>query len=141
MAGLLADGDRVRVRVTGSSMVPAICAGDVVEIAPARPGLVLPGDVVLYMNAEGQAVLHRLLLVRPAAGGFRLVAKGDALGGVDEPFPPNALRGRVIRITRGPGRVPYRDTHAQRVKNAVLAGTQLAGVALRAVKNRLRNRG
>jgi len=50
----------------------------------------VPGDVVL-VDAGGRLVCHRLVYI--AAG--RALTRGDAMSECDEPFPSDAIIGRV----------------------------------------------
>jgi signal peptidase I len=96
----LGRGQRVRLTVTGSSMLPFLRDNDLVELEPApAPRL---GDLVLVQtNPPGTAdryVLHRLVrLVRslPAEAGAALLIRGDAQRQSEGPFPADALLGRV----------------------------------------------
>lgn len=87
-------GQRVRMTVTGSSMLPFLRDGDVVELEPApAPRL---GDLVLVQTippgAAERYVLHRI--VRMDRGGvFRI--RGDAQSRWEGPFTPDSVLGRV----------------------------------------------
>lgn len=87
-------GQRVRMTVSGASMLPIIHSNDVVELEPA-PALRL-GDVALVQtNPPGQIeryVIHRL--VRLERDGTVLV-RGDAQRESEGPFAANAVLGRV----------------------------------------------
>ncbi len=84
---------RVRLRVHGESMLPALWPGDVVEIASCSLEDVRPGEIVLARR-EDRLFLHRF--VAPCTpNGFRL--RGDSMPGSDPQFPPDALLGRLVR--------------------------------------------
>ena len=51
---------RLRFRAMGSSMLPAIAAGDILTFRSATPGDLVPGQVVLIQD-NGRLVAHRLL--------------------------------------------------------------------------------
>jgi hypothetical protein len=85
----------LRVRVHGESMLPTLWPGTVVEIASCSLEDVHPGEIVLARR-EGRLFLHRL--VAPCTtNGFLL--RGDSMPGSDPQFPPEALLGRLVRIT------------------------------------------
>lgn len=98
-SGLVADtlrlGGRVRLRVHGESMLPALWPGDVVEIANCLPGEVQSGEIVLALR-DGRIFLHRL--VGPCTqSGFKL--RGDSMPGPDPWFNPESLLGRLVNST------------------------------------------
>jgi signal peptidase len=87
-------GQRVRMTVTGSSMLPFLRDCNVVELEPApAPRL---GDMVLALAATPGAaeryVLHRI--VRVEAGGAFFI-RGDAQRHCEGPFTSDAVLGRV----------------------------------------------
>ena len=84
---LLAKGYGVRFRASGGSMRPAICDGDVITVAPAGEGRVLPGNVIVYRD-RGRLFAHRIVSVQSNAehGGYRqLLLRGDAATTCDAP--------------------------------------------------------
>jgi signal peptidase I len=88
---------RVRLRVHGESMLPALWPGDVVEIASCSPEDVRPGEIVLALR-DGRLFLHRFVgrfndPCKPS--GFLL--RGDSMPGPDPRFPPGAMLGRLVR--------------------------------------------
>jgi len=84
---------RVRLRLHGESMLPALWPRDVVEIASCSLEDLRPGEIVLARR-EGRLFLHRL--VAPCTpNGFLL--RGDSMPGPDPLFPPEALLGRLVR--------------------------------------------
>ena len=92
-------GQRVRMTVTGSSMLPFLRDNDVVELEPApAPRL---GDMVLVQTAPpGPAeryVLHRIVRIN---GGTAFFIRGDAQPYCEGPFTPDAVLGRVATVRR-----------------------------------------
>jgi hypothetical protein len=83
---------RVRLRVYGESMLPALWPGDVVEIASCSLEDVRPGEIVLARR-DGRLFLHRLVAAC-TANGFLL--RGDSMPGSDPVFPAEALLGRLV---------------------------------------------
>jgi signal peptidase I len=86
-------GQRVRMTVTGSSMLPFLRDNDVVELEPASvPRL---GDMVLVQTAAPGAaeryVLHRVARMDGAA----FFIRGDAQPHCEGPFTSDAVLGRV----------------------------------------------
>jgi len=82
------------VRVTGSSMNPALFVGDLVFVD--RDGEVRPGDIALYRTQGHGPVLHRVLRVG-RQGSVR--TKGDANPVPDrDPVPAAAIVGPVRAV-------------------------------------------
>ena len=85
----------LRLRVTGSGMVPAIWPGDILSIQPCGIADVGLGDIVLFTR-HGRLFAHRVV---SHAGTF-LVTKGDGMRETDPPVKPGELVGRVSEIVR-----------------------------------------
>jgi signal peptidase len=91
---------RVRLRVYGLSMLPALWPGDVVEIESCSLENVLPGEIVLAQR-DGRLFLHRFLAPCPPHG-FLLC--GDSMPASDPRYPREALLGRLVgRVDQGSG--------------------------------------
>jgi signal peptidase I len=89
---------RVRLTVTGSSMLPFLRDNDVVELEPAP--VLRFGDMVLVQRVESSEVaryvLHRIVRVE----GVALHIRGDAQSSSEAPFGPDAVLGRVSTLWR-----------------------------------------
>ena len=80
------------IEVSGESMLPTLRAGDRITIVPDRePRL---GDVVVFVDAPGRTVVHRLV----ASIGETIVCLGDNRTTYDTPVPRSQLVG-VARAT------------------------------------------
>ncbi len=85
-------GQRVRLTVNGSSMVPFIHDGDVVDLEPAKT--VRRCDVALVQTREGarpHCVLHRVVKVTQNA----FFLRGDSLMHNEGPFTNSTILGIV----------------------------------------------
>jgi signal peptidase I len=90
----------VRLKVTGTSMLPAVWPGDVLTIRQRDPTDLVPGRIVLcYRNQI--FVVHRFVGHR----GKTLITRGDALIYEDPPFGGDQVLGEVISIQRDGCRV------------------------------------
>ncbi len=83
---------RVRLRVQGESMLPALWPGNTVEIEACSHKNVQSGEILLALR-DGRFFLHRL--VASQSNGF--VLRGDSMPGPDPQYPPEALLGRLVR--------------------------------------------
>jgi hypothetical protein len=88
-------GQRVRLTATGSSMLPFIRHGEVVEIAPLEDGPAF-GDIVLARTPGGRYVIHRVVSIR----GCDLWLRGDAQLQSQGPLSHESVLGQVITTSR-----------------------------------------
>jgi hypothetical protein len=98
---LLAEGLAVRITATGYSMFPAIRQGDIIEIVPVGTGALPAVGEVVALKRENDFVVHRFLGTFERDGQHWLFTRGDSVLRADEPFPVEALAGRVVTISRG----------------------------------------
>lgn len=103
----------VRLRVTGTSMVPSILPGDFVSVHRASPQEISPGEVVLF-SRNGQMIIHRVVDRKLAAtengrGESCLITRGDRVLENDPPVSSIELLGRVVSIERGSRKVKLPD--------------------------------
>lgn len=99
----LARAGGVRMRVRGSSMLPLIADGAVVELVAATA--ILPGDIVAFLTHAGAPVVHRALGWSVCRQRLALITQGDACPRPDLGVDPRHIIGRVVRIDRIDGGV------------------------------------
>jgi SOS-response transcriptional repressor LexA len=100
-AELLSSGMTVRIKVSGHSMYPALRPGDTVEIMPVEPGAEPePGELVA-IKRETDFIVHRFLGYFEREDKRWLFTRGDSVLHPDNPFPDDALAGRVVTVIRG----------------------------------------
>ena len=85
----------LRLRVNGSSMLPAIRPDDLLLIRHCRIEQAGPGDVVLYIRHR-RLFAHRVI----SRSGTWLVTQGDGVPQADAPVTADELLGKVIRVVR-----------------------------------------
>jgi signal peptidase I len=95
-AELLRCGGRIRIRALGTSMLPTIFPGDILQIESTPQNELAVGDVVL-VKREKRIVIHRLV----SNESRRWVTRGDAVPQDDPPVVDEEFLGRVRRIDRG----------------------------------------
>ncbi len=100
---ILSSGGLVSFPAKGFSMQPAIMDGDVLEAAPVAYPNLKKGDVLLYEDEEGKAVVHRLM--GKAGRGGMLTLKGDAMVSFDRPVPADRILARIVAIERAGRRI------------------------------------
>jgi signal peptidase I len=86
----------VRMRVLGTSMVPTIWPGDLVEVQGGCGGVLL-GDIVLAMRDEA-FYMHRVVRVEESTQRVRVTTRGDAMQSSDPPTLGENILGKVVRI-------------------------------------------
>lgn len=130
----------VRLRVSGSSMVPSVWPGDILTVRSHDATEPLPGDIVVYRR-DGRLVTHRVVEVRkpesevrisnpesltPALPGVEFVTRGDRVRQNDAPISKDEILGRVVSLKRGlQDRVPHR-TPANRLASWILRYSDFA---------------
>ena len=85
----------LRLRVVGSSMLPAIWPGDILSIQTCGIAEAALGDIVLFTR-HGRLFAHRVI----SQSGEYLVTRGDGVTHPDPPVKPGELIGRVGEIIR-----------------------------------------
>lgn len=91
---------RVRLRVSGTSMVPAIRPGDLISVERVSVGDVSPGEVVVFAR-EGRLIAHRVVARTGSPDEGYLITRGDRTRRNDALVSSAELVGRVARIERG----------------------------------------
>lgn len=91
---------RMRLRVRGTSMVPAFRPGDTIYVERAAVAAIQPGEIAIFAR-DGRLVAHRVTRVEVGADGWRLVTRGDRTLRADAPVLGSELLGRATSIERG----------------------------------------
>ncbi len=108
---LLACGRGVRFSAPGGSMRPAIRGGETIIAAPAAPGDIAPGDIILFLRGT-RLVAHRVLRIAAGEGGApRFLTRGDAAAAPDRPFEAADVLGRVVAVERRGRRIDLATRH------------------------------
>jgi signal peptidase I len=115
---------KLRLRVTGSSMLPTICPQDILLIRRCQLEAAVEGDIVLFTR-DRRLFAHRVTARRGAA----LVTQGDGIGRADAPVDAAEFLGKVMRIVRSSSskRPRPRLTVAARAAAALFRRSWLAG--------------
>ena len=124
-----------RLAVTGTSMLPAIWPGDVLEVRRQGVDEVRRGDVVLF-GRDGRLVAHRVVETFDKEGGNLLVTRGDVLRTTDSPISKEELLGCVTKIFRGNRRKGPRLNFACWVAARILARSEFLTRVLVHLRNR-----
>ena len=94
----------VELRMSGSSMRPAIEDGDVVTIEPIADEPIRQGDIVLYHSRFDTAVIHRVIRIDKSAE-RAILTRGDSAAQNDLPVSVHRVLGRVKLVERAGERI------------------------------------
>jgi signal peptidase I len=108
---------------SGSSMLPSIRPGDVLEVHRESIAGISIGDVVVF-EREARLVTHRVVEKLTKPGRTLLITRGDALREPDPPVSPEELLGRVTAILRSGRRLDPRLTPWARMASWFLARSE-----------------
>jgi signal peptidase I len=95
----------VELRMSGSSMSPAIEDGDIITLEPVADEAIKQGDIVLYQSRFDTAVIHRIVRLERSSSERSIVTRGDAASHNDSPVPAHRILGRVKRVERAGERI------------------------------------
>lgn len=102
---LLSKSIPVELRMSGSSMSPAIEDGDVVTVEPISSDPIRQGDIVLYQSLYDTAVIHRVVRLDRSSPAKLVVTRGDWAAQNDLPIPLHRILGRVKLVERAGERI------------------------------------
>ena len=123
-AQLLRSVGELRLRVTGSSMLPAVRPGDVLTVRRCAIDEATRGDIILF--TRGRRLFAHRVVACPEGG---LVTQGDGIPLPDSPVGPAEFLGKVIHVRRrgSPVYDHSRRTLAGRISAALVRRSTHAG--------------
>lgn len=96
----------LRLRATGTSMLPTLWPGDLLTIESRTPAQLQPGELVLYIR-PGRLFIHRVVSKSVQEGEPIVITRGDSMAENDPPVHSVELLGTVTLVERaGASRVP-----------------------------------
>lgn len=119
-ADALRTSGRLRLQVTGWSMLPALRPGDVLVIERAGREEISKGDIVLLLR-DRRLVVHRVVDINPA--GADLVTRGDSMPLPDRPARSHQCLGKVVSI--------FRDGRALQPRRSLAAPERIVAAVAR----------
>ncbi|HVO61379.1 MAG TPA: signal peptidase I [Terriglobales bacterium] len=99
VADVLRSGCPVRIRVSGTSMLPSIWPGDVLAVCGCQPSKIVLGDIVCFARSA-RFVVHRVIKISSMDRRTVWLTQGDSMARADEPFTEEQLLGKVVAIRR-----------------------------------------
>jgi hypothetical protein len=89
----------LKLRPTGTSMLPTLWPGDLLTVQSVRPDMTQPGDIVLCLR-QGRFFIHRVMNRDPGLDEGFLVTRGDCMSENDPPVGRRELLGKIIEVQR-----------------------------------------
>jgi signal peptidase I len=110
----------VRLKVTGSSMLPVIWPGDEITVTRSEYAELQPGRIILYRR-NGGLTAHRIERVAQD----QLITRGDSLLYSDSPVRPDEIVGQVVSILRGGHSIPLQRPLVSYICSEILRRSDL----------------
>lgn len=116
---------KIKIKVTGDSMLPAVWPGDVLTVVRQPLARFRPGDIVLAarpgrLPGTLYFVAHRVVRKDLRRQGPRLITRGDSLPHLDPPIEEHEILGCVTALTRNGRPIDPSLTPARRLTAWVL---------------------
>lgn len=90
-----------RITAGGTSMLPALRPGDILEVVPEIPDHKKLKGCVVVVNDTKRMYAHRVHAIGSREGKIILRTRGDSLPRYDPPVDKEELLGLVVRYQRG----------------------------------------
>ena len=124
-AEVLRSSERLRLKVTGWSMLPSIWPGDTLLIERAEGGSVGEGEIILF-RWERRLFAHRIV----RSDKSDILTRGDSMAAPDSPVDRDEVLGKVVSIIRN-GKC-FQPRTSLRIRERLIAGlVQRSGFAAR----------
>jgi signal peptidase I len=128
---VLHSSGRLRLCVTGWSMLPTVWPGDTLVVERVSPDQVRIGDVVVVAR-DGKLCEHRVISITEDSGNRQWITRGDALPVPDRPVLENELLGRASYLIRAGKRLAM-PAELNLVEQLIAKIVQNSGRAARAL--------
>lgn len=132
VADVARSAGEVCLKVTGTSMLPAVWPGDVVSVRRCHIAELKLGQIVLFRR-EGELTAHRIMRVSQD----RLVTRGDSLSCCDPPVSAAEIVGQVVGISRAGRCISPEQSSWQRAASSILRRSDLCTRLALALSRRL----
>jgi len=96
---VLRSSGKLRLCVTGWSMLPSVWPGDTLLVERASADQVCEGDIVLF-GRDRRLFAHRVVAGARAVDNPQIITRGDGMPRPDPPVADSELLGRVSHILR-----------------------------------------
>jgi signal peptidase I len=113
-----------RLAVSGSSMLPSLWPGDILEIHRVAAADISKGDIVVFAR-EDHLIVHRVLRMTRVGEHLTISTRGDRSARVDAPISDTELLGRVQSIKRGDRSINLHRTLSAHIASLILRRSEL----------------
>ena len=103
---VLRSSGKLRLKVNGWSMLPAIRPGDELLIESAHGRDIGEGDIVLCQRGR-RIVVHRIVADKELASGRMVTTRGDAMLRADLPIPESQVLGKLVMVIRNQKQIKF----------------------------------
>ena len=107
-SGLLEEGNMLRFRAHGNSMLPFVKNNDIIVVSPIESNNIKKGDIIFYQGKGGSPIAHRVISL--TAGNEFIFVRGDGYIGGTEKIPVEKVTGIVCKIERNNKTIEQRKT-------------------------------
>ena len=111
------DSSLIAVRVTGSSMFPALLSGDKVLVRKSAFADLNVGDIIVWSDESLNHVAHRIVSMDGSATTPLITTQGDLQLGPDPPVEFDRVIGKLVAVLRG-GEVKWISQLDRRFKDS-----------------------
>jgi len=111
----------VRLKVTGSSMLPVIWPGDEITVVRSEHAELQPGQVILYRR-NGRLTAHRIEEIAQD----HLITRGDSLPTPDAPVQIDEIVGQVVNILRNGQEIRLEHSTVSQILSVILQRSHLS---------------
>ena len=118
---IIKKGNSIRFQAKGWSMRPFIQDGDFITVCPIEDSSVKIGNVIFYLTAENNIIVHRIIKKYKKSGNTVLSVKGDASFSPAEKVDLKNVLGAVKAVERN-GQKKRLDTRSSMIKGRLIAG-------------------
>jgi signal peptidase len=121
---VLRSAGEARLAVGGSSMLPSIWPGDVLQIHRVAAADLAVDDIVVFAR-ENRLVVHRILSLNRECDDVVLITRGDRSPKSDSPVSASELLGKVKTLQRGGRKLLPHRTRWTRIASWILLRSEL----------------
>jgi signal peptidase I len=135
---VLRSSGKLRLQVTGWSMLPSVLPGDTLVVEHATGDCIANGDIVLF-EREKRIFAHRVIsrFIVPRSKTLKILTRGDSMARPDPPVSENELLGKVSYIVRN-GKCIQPSRSLRLSERAMAALARRSQVAARVVVHGMR---
>jgi hypothetical protein len=122
---LLENGNMVRFRAHGRSMLPFIKDGDILTIAPINSDNLKKYDIVFYRKPDKKLAAHRIISKSKKNESILFHIRGDGYVGGTEKIPATDIMGVITKVERNNTKIKL---NSLKIKLATIGWTTIQSI-------------